>query len=258
MKLSKPSINLSLVIIISIAINYETNSLARTKETFIAQHQSVREQSSKSSEDRKLDFSGDGRPGRRTGGGSRSPCPASEMPLTALVPNTNTGTTVSDRPNLWFYVPYSPQQVSRGEFVLQDEQENDVYRQSFTLPETPGLVSLSVPPTAPPLVNNQTYRWYFKLYCGEDASSTAHFVEGWIKKITPSPDLATRLQDRAIPAYQVYGSESIWYDALNNLAQMRLANNNLQLERDWNQLLNSAGVELEKLSKESLIGEVRF
>ena len=203
-------------------------------------------------------FSGDGRPGRRVGGGSRSLSPNSDIPLTALVPNTNAGTTTSDRPTLWFYVPYSPQQVSVGEFVLQDEQENDLVRQSFLLSGTPGLVSLSLPTTAPSLVVARPYRWYFKVYCGNSSSSTANFVEGWIKKISPSPDLQAQLQNQAIPAYKVYGSESIWYDALDSLAQKRLANNNDRLERDWNQLLNSKGVDLENLSKESLIGEVRF
>lgn len=155
-------------------------------------------------------------------------------------------------------MPYSSQQVSAGEFVLQDEQENDLNRQSFTLPKTPGLISLSLPNTAPSLVADKSYRWYFKVYCGSSSSSTANFVEGWIKRIIPSPDLEARLQNQAIPAYKIYGSESIWYDALNTVAQMRLANNNLQLERDWNQLLNSTGVDLNNLSQEPLIGEVRF
>ncbi|PSB60227.1 hypothetical protein C7B79_26560, partial [Chroococcidiopsis cubana CCALA 043] len=40
----------------------------------------------KQAQQQEPDFSGYGRPGRRTGGGSRSPCPPIDPPLTALIP----------------------------------------------------------------------------------------------------------------------------------------------------------------------------
>ncbi|MEQ8964087.1 MAG: DUF928 domain-containing protein, partial [Coleofasciculus sp. C2-GNP5-27] len=97
--------------------------------------------------DDNIDFQSDGRSGNRTGGGSRSKCPPMDFPLTALVPESNWGRTLKAHPTLWFYVPYSPKQAPVGEFVLQDEAGNDVYRLPFQLSQTPGLVRLSIPDT---------------------------------------------------------------------------------------------------------------
>lgn len=63
------------------------------------------------------DFSGEGRPGKRKGGGSRGGCPFvnpnstdnQKSPLTAFIPITNSGKTIAKRPTFLFYVPYSSQ-----------------------------------------------------------------------------------------------------------------------------------------------------
>lgn len=200
------------------------------------------------------DFSGYGRPGRRAGGGSRSPCSSTNPPLTALIPVTNTGKTIAERPTLWFYVPYSPQQAPVGEFVLQEEGGNDVYRTLFALPETPGFVSLSPPPTVAPLEINKSYRWYFKLYCEPQRTSAPIFVEGWVQRVEATPQLANQLY-LAAQEYSVYATYGIWYDAVASLAQLRLTNPlNDRLNEDWAKLLSSRGVNLETLNQESIVG----
>lgn len=252
MRVSKLLTNLLTTAFI-VAISGLITSPVKTEAT-----ETVQERSPDSSQDKKLDFSGDGRPGRRKGGGSRSPCPSTKMPLTAIVPARNIGTTVSDRPSLWFYVPYSPQQVSAGEFVLQDEQENDVYRQTFTLPKTktPGLVNFQIPQAAPPLAVNQSYRWYFKLYCGDSPLATANFVEGWIKRVYPSPDLISRLKKKKTSAYKEYENDLIWFDSLDNLARSRFNNDNPQLQLDWAKLLSATGIDLNELIQKPFVGKV--
>ena len=258
MKILQLSINLSTAIFISLVINCLFSFPAKTEAIKTVQNQSVPEQPEKLSQDKQFDFSGDGRPGRRKGGGSRSPCPTSEIPLTALVPDSNIGSTVSDRPSLWFYVPYNPQQVGAGEFVLQDEQEKNVYRQTFTLPQAPGLVNLKLPQNEPPLDVNRPYRWYFKLYCNDYPSATANFVEGWIERIPLDRDLAARLQKKSNPAYKEHKNELIWFDSLDTLARLRSHKNNPQLERDWIKLLSATGVDLDDLSEQPLTGEVIY
>ena len=255
MKIIKLSINLLLISFVSFA----SNSLFNVRDSVKAvasEKRSTPRQSQDSSESENLDFSGYGRPGRRVGGGSRSLCPNTAKPLTALVPNSNVGMTVRDRPNFWFYVPYNPQQAATGEFVLQDRQENDIYRQTFDLPQTPGLVSLNLPQAAPALEVDRPYRWYFKLYCGDSTSTTANFVEGWITRIPLESDLAIEIEQGKNPDYQEYGSNSIWFDALDNLAQLRLEQDNPQLQNDWNRLLSAEGVNLGELSQQLLVGEV--
>lgn len=200
------------------------------------------------------DFSGDGRPGRRAGGGSRSPCPLIDPPLTALVPASNWGKTVAKRPTFWFYVPYSPQEAPTGEFVLQEEKGNDLYRTSFTLPKTPGFVSFSTPPTVVPLEIDKSYRWYLKLYCQRQKSSAPVFVEGWVQRVE-SPDLESQLQAAKPREYVVYISNGLWYDALARLAELRLANpSNSRFDDDWAKLLGARGVGLEQLSRAPIVG----
>lgn len=203
------------------------------------------------------DFSAYGRPGRRVGGGSRSPCPTIDPPLTALMPVTNWGRTIAERPTFWFYVPYSPQQAPAGEFVLQEEKGNDVYRTSFTLPKTPGFVSFNIPPQAAPLEINKWYHWYFKLYCKPQTSSTPVFVEGWVQRVEQTPELERQLKVAELPDYTIYATNGVWFDALARLAELRLTNAlNPKLEDDWANLLGARGVGLEQLRQEPIIGQV--
>ena len=205
----------------------------------------------------KIDFSSYGRPGNRAGGGSRSPCSSKSIPLTALIPESNWGKTVAATPTFWFYVPYSPDEAPSGEFVLQDEKYNDVYRTPFTLPQTPGFVSLTVQSPQASLQPDKWYFWSFKLYCGEK-SSTPVFVEGWVQRVALTSELEQQLK-AATQDYAVYSANGIWYDAVDRLARLRLADTqNVLLNREWVELLESRGVGLNQLTQGSMVGEVRY
>lgn len=218
---------------------------------------SMRQQPPQQPQQRSPDFSGEGRPGRRAGGGSRSPCPPIDLPLTALIPVSNLGKTVAERPTFWFYVPYSSQQAPAGEFVLQSEQGDDIYRTPLTLPKTPGLVSFSTPPAAAPLEINKSYRWYFKLYCEPQKASAPVFVEGWVQRVKPTPTIESQLRSATAQEYVVYAANGIWYDALAHLAQLRLNYSaNARLDLEWASLLSAKGVGLEQFSEVPMVGSV--
>jgi hypothetical protein len=203
------------------------------------------------------DFSGDGRPGRRIGGGSRNPCPSVNFPLTALMPETNSGKTIAAHPTFSFYVPYSLQQISLGEFVLQEVEGNDVYRLEFALPKKPGIVSLGVPATKTPLEKNKLYRWYFKLYCKSQESSTPIFVEGWVQRVATTSHLEKQLQAAEQEAYTVYAENDLWYDAIALLIELRQAYpSDARLDRAWVELLSSKGVNLQTLGREPIAGKL--
>ncbi len=82
---------------------------------------------------KKKQQSGDnrGRPTKRRGMGSRNDCPATDMPLTALIPEKQVGKVVGSNPTFWLFIPYKSSKIPKGEFVLQDEADNDVYRTRF-------------------------------------------------------------------------------------------------------------------------------
>lgn len=204
----------------------------------------------------KIDFSSYGRPGNRAGGGSRSPCSSKSIPLTALIPESNWGKTVAATPTFWFYVPFSPDEARSGEFVLQDEKYNDIYRTGFSLPQTPGFVSLTVSSTQA-IQTDKWYFWSFKLYCGEK-SSTPVFVEGWVRRVALTSEVEQQLK-AGTKDYAVYSANGIWYDAVDRLARLRLVDRqNVLLNGEWVELLESRGVGLNQLTQESVVGEVRY
>lgn len=202
------------------------------------------------------DGSGRGRPGRRGGTGSRGDCPPVEVSLTALMPATNLGSSVEAHPTLWFYVPYKSGEVASGEFSLQDEQNNDIYRTNFTLPETPGIVGFSLA-SAAPLEINKKYQWYVKLYCSGQKSSTPVFIRGWVERVTPKPELARQLQTVTTPRERIalYAQNGIWYSALSELAKLRRGEpQNATVDSDWANLLRDVG--LENIAQQPILGEV--
>jgi Domain of Unknown Function (DUF928) len=208
------------------------------------------------------DFSENGRPssGNRTGGASRSPCPLTDPPLTALMPIINRGKTVAERPIFWFYVPYSSQQAIAGEFMLNEEGKKEIFRIPFTLPRTPGLVSFRIPSTKPPLEIDKEYVWSFKLYCQPPEKSASDalpkpsvLVQGWVQRVKPTPELERDLKAATEPEYSVYTKNLIWYDALDSLTGLRITQpTNTKLIDEWTELLSLKGIKGDDLDPEKL------
>jgi len=206
---------------------------------------------------KEADGSSRGRPSRRVGTGSRGECPPVEVPVTALIPNINPGLTVEEHPTFWFFVPYQFSKISKGEFALQDEANNDVYRTSFSLLRTPGIVSLSVPSTVT-LKVNKSYQWYFKIYCSQQNLTNPVFVRGWVEREALKPELERLLQaaNDKRSRIAIYAQNGIWYSALTELAKLRFAEpKNTVFINDWANLLRDVG--LENLAQEPIVGEVK-
>lgn len=201
--------------------------------------------------------SGAGKPrGRRSGGASRDECPAVDTPLTALVPDNNLGLTITDSPTFWFFVPRLPATARSGEFVLQDEKHNDVYRTPFRLPEKPGVVSIRLPSSPQSsLKRDQMYRWYFQIYCQPQTTSVYFWVEGWVKQVALNSSLESQLEAAKPREYITYAENGIWHEAVTKLAELRLSDpQNAVLSENWAQLLRA--VSLEEFAQEPLLGPV--
>ena len=80
-----------------------------------------------------------GRPTRRRGMGNRNDCPTTDIPLTALIPEKQVGKVVEANPTFWLFIPYESSKIPKGEFVLQDENHNDVYRRDFPINKGEGI-----------------------------------------------------------------------------------------------------------------------
>ncbi|HEY9852202.1 MAG TPA: DUF928 domain-containing protein [Leptolyngbyaceae cyanobacterium] len=225
-----------------------------------------------------------GKPGRREGGGTRNPCFKGSITVTALIPLVKFqgkqlayGTTFEASPTFFAYVPpaYVPlseqenssaEELSKSrqvEFLLQQQEENkEIYRATFTVPASAGIVSISLPTyeNSPTLEVGKNYVWSVSLICDAetykaDPSDNSIKISGLgsIKRVNPEASLQMQLKE-ASPRerFLAYARKGIWYDALSTLAELRRANpNNPQLEADWREMLKS--IQLDNITQEPIV-----
>ena len=191
--------------------------------------------------------------GSGTSTDSRGSCPGVSAPLVALIPDGNHGRSLSAYPTFWFYVPYNTETIDHGVFLLQDENHNDVITPlTFSLSNTPGFVSVTLPASEQPLKANNPYHWYFELYCQDNHVSPVS-VDGWIEKTSlvqidsgersASPLLESRPD---FSFYPLYRQNFIWFDAVDAVIQEWSEMPNEQLTEELLSLLQSANVDLEE------------
>ncbi|MEA5599602.1 DUF928 domain-containing protein [Nostoc sp. UHCC 0252] len=188
-------------------------------------------------------------PGGRVRGGAKrgefGACPQTKHDLIALVPFVQEnsvinvwGQTTEEHPSWFFYVPYTKSLPYGVEFVLQDQDSNEVYQKAIALPDKPGVIRVSLPKTAPGLALNKQYRWFFTISCDQKKNSPPTFVEGVIQRVQLNPAVVKELQTtEPLKRYAIYAQNGIWYEALAILAQLRQKNPALQTE--WRNLLGS-------------------
>ncbi|MDY6941357.1 MAG: DUF928 domain-containing protein [Cyanobacteriota bacterium] len=196
-----------------------------------------------------------------TGGGVRSgscsPADAMAQPgLSSLVPAVSPegdwSVTTREHPDFFVYVPAVAAESAElvvAEFVVRDNEWNEIYRSSVELPEEAGIVKISLPETEKGLEVGTQYRWHFALNCAanERGISNEIAVEGWTQRVEASefaPSLVSELDtttDRDLA--ELYADRGIWHEAVSTLAQLRAANpDDATLATQWNELLETAGL----------------
>jgi hypothetical protein len=186
-----------------------------------------------------------GAPGSREWGGVRNAgCVKGQKKLTALLPTTNLGYTISTHPTLLIYVPEV--KADTAEFILEENQRDStsyrrIYSTKLSLKQTSGFVSVTLPPNISPLEVDRQYRWSFMVMCDADDFSGNPTVEGWIQRVEASSTLRTNLQQSPVTAHAaIYAESGIWFEALSSLAKQRQDSPHDQaLLQDWRDLLES-------------------
>lgn len=178
----------------------------------------------------------------RPGGGlapDEISCGELENGLQALIPVENPVLTTTPYPTFLFYVPAGAEAVPHGEFsvLLWPGEEVRHYRTRFTLPESPGVVSITIPELpAHALAEDQIYRWYFHLYCGEDTNAQPDFtLRGAVQRVALTPERSQQIQA---------ASPAIWYDAIAHVAsRLQASPQDSQLQTTWRELMQSIDAE---------------
>lgn len=194
----------------------------------------------------------------RPGGGlnpDETPCRILNDGLRALIPVDNPVLTTSAYPTFLFYVPAGSEAVQYGEFslLLWPDEEIRQYTTRFRLPESRGIVTLTIPELpAYALAENQTYRWYFQLYHAAeetisiDSSLPDFTLKGSVQRVPLTPERTQQLQA---------GSPEIWYDTLSNVAtRLQTSPQSSQLRTQWHTLL--ALIDAEAVSEAGFAGPV--
>ena len=187
-----------------------------------------------------------GQPRTNRAGGRRGQLCNNAMPtpsLTLLLPPTNQGTTTAAHPT---FLAYLPQTTAQQVFLsLENEDNNYVYHTTFELPEEAGIGSFPIPETAPALESDKYYKGSLAIICGEILDPNDPVIEGWIKRI--SPDMFIEPQPSQRTPFELgawYARNGVWFDALQALAELRIAEpDNLDAIAAWKELLQSVGLD---------------
>ncbi len=199
-----------------------------------------------------------GAPGNRGSAGSRGDiCTVNKKPpLTALIPGTNFGQTISERPTFWFYLPYRPNLKTPVNFKLTNTENKVVYQSKFLLTNTPGIVGITLPANAPDIEVNKIYEWNLYFSCNPQNKLDIERVYGAVQRVklpsTVKEDLEKiKGRERII----FYANQGLWYEMLTELIALRSQNpQDPQLAKDWQELLNqSPEIELDKIINEPVV-----
>lgn len=214
-----------------------------------------------------------GATGSRSGAASRG-CNTGNQTVTALVPTYQQnppkdqsavipitqvwGLTTSENPEFFFFVPYNVSSIKNIEFVLQEATNNKnktLYRTHLTIPKSPGIISVNLPPSVASLQEEKMYQWFFKVrvQCDQKQPLVLYYAQGWIQKLNQNATLTAQLKQAELEQkVTLYATNGVWYDAVTSLVKLRLSNpQNQSLLAQWQTLLNSVG--LEKIAHQPLI-----
>ncbi|GAB1538397.1 hypothetical protein NUACC21_10570 [Scytonema sp. NUACC21] len=195
--------------------------------------------------------SGKGTPSQATGGGSRvgtyylNPSTVGTEGLAgviALLPQNFYGTTVSERPTILVYIPAS--NAEEAVFSLKDEAGKMQHQMIIPVAGQTGVIAVKLPPNAPALAVGKNYQWFLALKVDGQLSPSTPYVDGWIQRIQPSPELTAAMQQKdALQQAVALGTNGVWYDCVAKLAALHAKEStNPILAKQWEELLSSVSL----------------
>lgn len=160
----------------------------------------------------------------------------------ALVADSSNNATLAAHPTFWFYLPYAPAEIAAIDFEIRDEaRSQSLYRTAVDVGQTLGMVSVSVPTEAAYRLRvDDRYRWSLRVRWTDGASPKE--LQGTVVRQEPGEELVELLAFVQPRAYIAYKANGLWYDAIDNLAQLYLANpDDPKLQQEWREILEELG-----------------
>jgi hypothetical protein len=171
-----------------------------------------------------------------------------------LIPQNNHGLTIADRPTFYANVPET--NAERVFFSLRDQDNQTLYQNEFSIPQTGGIISFSLPETAPSLEIGKNYQWSMVLMCNQTMRPDSPRITSWVKRVAPLPMTANQPQNQiGIELAAFYAKNGIWYDSLNILGNLwrKSPQNFSQYANQWANFLSQDSVGLEAIANQPLL-----
>jgi len=164
--------------------------------------------------------------GRSRGGATRGDCLA-HSGLTALIPTVDDAVwsqTASATPTFFFELPTVLTAAMPMEFVIQDSDDNYIFRHQYTSGHAAGVMKIatgtqSENPSG--LAVGETYHWTLSLYCDVARPSASVSVAGTIKRVAdPAAATTYGVSEKLSEAgqydrVQQYAAAGIWHEAID-------------------------------------------
>ncbi|EDX74443.1 conserved domain protein [Coleofasciculus chthonoplastes PCC 7420] len=177
--------------------------------------------------------------------------PVSDIPaLTALVPPTKHGRTVSPRPTIYVYLP--PIGARKVFFSIQDEAGNSHYHTILNVSPQGGVMAITLPPDTPGLEIDKNYLWYFApIEPGGILRPDNYAVTGWIKRVENTVN-EQEFVESPVKLATKYAEAGIWYDTLQVLVEAQQSEpKNETYSTEWHDLLEQ--VDLEAIASQPFV-----
>lgn len=198
--------------------------------------------------------------GRQRGGASRGDCMAYQD-LAALVPVVDGSVwsqTSSPTPDFFFYVPQSLTTDVPLEMVVQDSDDNYVFRQQFSVDAPVGILTVPISSLGAELTPGESYSWTFSIYCDTARPSASVAVFGTVTRVADAviPEAGHPLTpEQQLALAQQYADAGIWHEALGLTLALHWADpDNADYLAALDDLLQQAG--LADLAAVVLVSEV--
>lgn len=198
--------------------------------------------------------------GRQRGGASRGDC-MDYQDLTALVPVVEGrvwSQTSSPTPDFFFYIPQPLTPEVPLEMVVQDSDDNYVFRKQFSVDAPSGILTLPVNSEGAGLNPGETYSWTFSIYCDAARPSASVAVFGTVTRVANAvmaESERTLTPEQQLNLSRQYADAGIWHEALGlTLALHQADPDNAEYLEALDALLQQAG--LADLSPAVLVSEV--
>jgi hypothetical protein len=123
---------------------------------------------------------------------------------------------------MYWYVPKNT--AKYGEFVVTDEQGNELYlEEELQVPAAGGLVKITIPATAQ-LEMGKEYKWQMSLVCDPEDRSTDEWDRGKLVTVSPDENLQKALEAAGsdpLKQVEAYASAGIWQETLSAIIERR-------------------------------------